>query len=503
MTGINPGAASSFAVQWEAIDWSAIEAKVNRLQMRIAKAKRENRLGKVHSLQWLLTHSYAAKLLAIKRVTSSSGKNTAGVDGQTLVTAKQKMTAVKSLKRRGYQALPLRRVYIPKKDSKRRPLGIPTIIDRAQQALHLLALDPVAETVADPNSYGFRPYRSCHDAIEKCFNLLAKKGSSKWILEGDIKACFDCIDHTWLMENIPIDRRMLSQWLKAGYLEKQILYPTLAGTPQGGIISPVLANMALDGLEHAVKSAVPKRAKVYMVRYADDFVITGSTKEVLEGKIKPVVSKFLRERGLALSASKTQITHIEAGFDFLGFNIRKYSGTLLIKPAKANVKAFLAEIRKQFKTGVSDKTEHLINRLNPKIKGWVYYYRHVVSKKVFGRVDHEINAAIIRWIKRRHPMKNWTWRKRKYFRTQRFNQWIFTAKSISPKGKQSNTDLFLASSLPIIRHVKIRCMSSKYDPAYTEYFKKREKLKEDVKQNHGVSLLRNTDKLVYLPRFAG
>lgn len=224
--------ASSKVAQWNGIDWQTAERQVQRLQMRIAKATRERRWGKVKALQWLLTHSFAAKLLAVRRVTQNTGRNTAGVDGVIWKTPAQKWRAAQSLHRRGYQPLPLRRIYIPKKNGKRRPLGIPCMGCRAMQALHLQALEPVAETLADPNAYGFRPKRSTADAIAQCFIVLSRKTSAQWILEGDIKACFDRISHPWLQSHIPMDKRILGLWLAAGYMEEGNVYPTEAGTPR-------------------------------------------------------------------------------------------------------------------------------------------------------------------------------------------------------------------------------------------------------------------------------
>ena len=214
------------------------------------------------------------------------------------------------------------------------------------QALYLLALNPIAETTGDRNSYGFRPERSTADAIEQCFNVLSHGYSAQWVLEGDIKACFDGISHEWLEAHIPLDKSILHKWLKAGYIDKYVFHQTEEGTPQGGPISPVLANLTLDGLERELRLLYPgyrqhQRAKVNLVRFADDFVITSSSKEQLEQKIKPLVEQFMRERGLTLSAEKTLITHIDDGFDFLGQHVRKYSGKLIIKPSKKNVKAFL------------------------------------------------------------------------------------------------------------------------------------------------------------------
>src|ERR1700723_666160 len=232
-------AASGPASQWEQIDWSQCEQAVRRLQARIVKATREGRHGKVKALQWLLTHSLTAKALAVKRVTENQGKNTPGVDGKIWRTPAAKSKAIKSLQRRGYRPQPLKRVYIPKANGKLRPLGIPTMKDRAMQALYLLALLPVAETSADPHSYGFRPKRSTADAIEQCFSVLARKVSPQWVLEGDIRGCFDNISHALMLDHIPTDKEVLRKWLKAGYMENGTLFPTEAGTPQGGIISPL------------------------------------------------------------------------------------------------------------------------------------------------------------------------------------------------------------------------------------------------------------------------
>ena len=271
---------------WHSINWQAAHANVRRLQARIVKATQEGKWNKVKSLQHLLTHSHSAKVLAVKRVTENDGKRTPGVDREIWNTPEKKTEAVGSLRQRGYKTLPLRRIYIPKSNGKQRPLGIPIMKDRAIQALYLLALEPVAETTADHNSYGFRPERSTADAIGACYNALGRKCSAEWILEGDIKACFDGISHDWLMENIPVEKTMLRKWLKAGYMEKGQLFPTETGTPQGGIISPVLANMALDGLEKLLDQRFPKlmkrtEPKVNLVRYADDFIITGGSKELL------------------------------------------------------------------------------------------------------------------------------------------------------------------------------------------------------------------------------
>ena len=310
---------------WDQIDWDQCGRRVKRLQARIVKATREGRWGKVKSLQRLLTHSFSGKALAVKRVTENQGKRTAGVDHVRWLTPAAKLKAIDSLRHRGYQPQPLRRVYIPKANGKRRALGIPTMIDRAQQALHLQGLEPIAETLGDRHSYGFRLERSTADAIEQCFKILSKAHAPEWILEGDIKSCFDEISHSWTLDLIPMDTEVRRKWLQAGYLEKGTWFPTEAGTPQGGVVSPVLANMALDGLATLLECHFPRKLiegvrvypKVNLVRYADDFIITGRSKEQLENEVWPLVEQFLHDRGLRLSPEKTRITHVSQGFDFL------------------------------------------------------------------------------------------------------------------------------------------------------------------------------------------
>jgi RNA-directed DNA polymerase len=279
MTAACPaGAVSRPATDWHAIPWRKIYRVVRRLQARIVQAVQAGRWGKVKALQRLLARSFSARALAVRRVTEATGRRTPGVDGETWDTPASRAAAIPRLRQRGYRPKPLRRIYIPKKNTKLRPLGIPAMVDRAQQALHLLTLDPVAETTADPNAYGFRKQRSPADAIAQCFIALAKRRAPEWILEGDITACFDRIAHPWLENHIPMHRATLRKWLKAGYLERHAFHPTTAGTPQGGPISPVLANLTLDGLERLLTERYPKqtragkRAKVNYVRFADDFV---------------------------------------------------------------------------------------------------------------------------------------------------------------------------------------------------------------------------------------
>src|ERR1700758_5718960 len=479
------GAASREAAEWYALDWHAIHRNVRRLQVRIVQATKERRWGRVRALQRLLTHSYSGKVLAVRRVTENNGKATPGVDQEIWDTPEKKRQAVHALKRRGYQSQPLRRVYIPKSDGKTmRPLGIPTMKDRAQQALYLLALAPVVETTADKNSYGFRQQRSCADAMVQCF-LALRSANTQWILEGDIKSCFDKISHDWLLAHVPMDRVILQKWLKSGYMEKHVLHETTDGTPQGGIISPALANCALDGLERLLREKYPagKRLKslggekpcVNLVRYADDFVITSKSKELLEGKIKPLVEQFLQERGLELSPTKTVITHVEHGFDFLGQNVRRYpNGKLLIKPSKKSVKTFLNGVRKIIRASLGLSAAELIDWLNPKIRGWANYHRHVVSKRIFGRVDHEIFSCLWRWARRRHPNKALRWIKGKYFERCGARDWSFFGETYDEQGQLNKVRLLLASRIPIRRHVKVRSDANPYDPVYETYFEKRE-----------------------------
>lgn len=471
------GAVSHNSVEWQAIDWHKAHRNVRRLQARIVKAMQEGRWGKVKALQRLLTHSFSGKALAVKRVTENKGKRTPGVDGETWNTPTKKAAAIGTLRRRGYCPQPLRRIYIPKSDSKRmRPLSIPVMKDRAIQALYLLALDPIAECLADPNSYGFRKERCQADAIEQCFRILSKPDRAEWIFEGDIAACFDQISHDWLLKNIPMDKTILRQWLKAGFIDKDVFYSTDEGVPQGGIISPVIANLTLDGLETELHQRYPK-AKVNLVRFADDFLITGNSKELLEKEIAPLVETFLKARGLNLSPEKTHITHIEDGFDFLGQNIRKYKGKLLIKPARKNVKAFLHKVRQVIKTSGAMSAGQLIARLNPILRGWANYHGHVVSKRTFVRVAAAIFKALWQWAKRRHSNKPSHWIKKKYFQAIGHRRWVFSGEIKDQEGKTRQLHLFNIPDVPIQRHIKIKGAANPYDPAWEIYLEKRLGLK--------------------------
>ncbi|MDD2307124.1 MAG: group II intron reverse transcriptase/maturase [Prolixibacteraceae bacterium] len=472
---------------WDNLDWNKCEREVQKLQARIVKAQKEGRYNKVKALQWTLTHSFSAKALAVKRVTSNKGKYTSGVDRVLWDSSLGKWKAIFTLKRRGYSPKPLKRVHIKKSNGKLRPLGIPTMKDRAMQALYLMALDPVAETTADNHSYGFRKERSTADAIEQCFIVLSRTVAPEWVLEADIKGCFDHISHEWLLNNIPMDKMMLRKWLKCGFVFNKILNPTEEGTPQGGIISPTLANMALDGIQRLLEERFRKRKikgvefypKIHLVRYADDFIITGRTKEVLENEIKPLISEFLAERGLTLSEEKTKITHIRDGFDFLGFNIRKFNNTLLTKPSEKSIEKFLEKIRTTIETKKSTRQESLIRVLNPIITGWSNYYRTGTAAKAFQRMDWEIFRKLWQWAKRRHPHKSKEWVKEKYYRRLGNQAWCFsTEKETRKKGELKYVQLNQLAAVKTKKHVKIRHDANPYDTEYKHYFQERETRKK-------------------------
>lgn len=472
----NGDVASAGWHSWHQIHWSDAHQSVARLQTRIAKAVNAGEWRKARSLQRLLTQSTSAKALAVKRVTENRGRKTPGVDGKTWSSPEEKWEAVLGLGSKRYRPLPLRRIYIPKANGDKRPLGIPTMRDRAMQALHLLALDPVAETTGDSHSYGFRRERSTADAIEQVRNVLGRKASPQWVLEGDIKGCFDNISHDWLAANVCMDRGILRKWLKAGFIEMGKLFPTNAGTPQGGIISPVLANMALDGLQreleglfHTVRQA--REAKVHLVRYADDFVITGSSHELLEERVKPLVVQFLAARGLVLSEKKTTITHVTEGFDFLGWNVRRFNRMLLTRPSTKNVKAFMTRLRETLGAMRTAKQEEVIDKLMPMIRGWANYHRSQMASRTFAKCDHLIWQMLWRWAVRRHPNKGKRWVKQRYFVSSKGRDWRFAERE---------------KILPILgefrkrAHIKVQAEANPYDPAFDEYFTKRLARKMDM-----------------------
>lgn len=446
---------------WTTIPWNEANQHVRRLQARISKAAENEDWRGVKRLQRILVRSSSGKAIAVRRVTENQGRRTPGVDGTIWSTAGEKWTAVQSLVVRGYKPLPLRRIHIPKSNGGKRPLGIPAMKDRAMQALHWLALDPVAEARADPNSYGFRLYRSTADALTQCGNALNRKASPQWILEGDIKGCFDNISHDWLLKHVPMDRRLLSKWLRCGFVEGGRLYPTMAGTPQGGIISPVLANLALDGMEQLLKEKLPRRAKVNFVRFADDFVVTADSNELLETAVKPLIISFLAERGLTLSDTKTVVTNVSDGFNFLGFRVQKFNDFLHIGPSPAGTKALYAKVSTTLRKLRTARQEDVIRTLNPILSGWAGYHRTMMATRTFAVMDHRIFWALWRWAKRRHPNKGARWVRRRYFTSAGKRQWVFS---------DGSSTLVRLSAYKRRRHIKIRSDTNPYDPSQETYF---------------------------------
>lgn len=449
MDACSPTGDVAFCVwkSWTTIPWDTANQHVRRLQARISKAATDEDWRGVKRLQKLLVRSSSGKAVAVRRVTENQGRRTPGVDKTLWSTSGEKWQAVESLTTVGYKPLPLRRIHIPKANGGKRPLGIPAMRDRAMQALHWLALDPVSEARADGNSYGFRLYRSTADALKQCENALNRKASPQWVLEGDIKGCFDNIDHEWLMEHVPMDRRVLSGWLKCGFMERGRLYPTEAGTPQGGIISPVLANLTLDGMERVLKDALPRRAKVNFIRYADDFIVTAASKELLETKVKPLVTQFLSERGLALSETKTVITHVADGFDFLGFRVQRHKDFLHVGPSPKSTKALYAKVTVMLRKLRGAKQGDVIHALNPILSGWANYHRTMMATRTFAVMDHRIFWALWRWAKRRHPTKGARWIKKRYFQASGNRQWVFT---------DGDSTLVCLSSYKKRRHIKTK-----------------------------------------------
>lgn len=439
--------------QWESIDWKKVRSYVNRLQTRTAKATREGKWNLVKRLQYLLTHSYYAKLLAVRIVTQNRGSRTPGTDGECWSCPHEKMRAALSITcKKRYIAQPLKRIYIPKpgKDTKR-PLSIPTMYDRTMQALYTLGLQPVAEVRADKRSFGFRLFRNAQDASQYAFICLHYPKSAQWILEGDIKGCFDNISHEWLKENIPMERSVLNQFLKAGYVFEQNLYHTDRGTPQGGIISPVLANMTLDGIEDILNKEYPDM-KVHFIRYADDFLVTAPSKEVAE-EIRERIRIFLADRGLELSESKTLITHINDGFNFLGWSFRKYNGILLIKPSKESINKIVSKIREIIHKASAWTQEDLIKALNPVIMGWANYHRHVTANDTFQRLDSIVWNMLWKWAKRRHPKKGHKWIARRYWHTEASRKWVF---------KTEMTKIVSFADTNIRRHIMVKLDKNPY-----------------------------------------
>jgi RNA-directed DNA polymerase len=465
---------------WASIPWRKLERKVYRLQKRIYQASLRGDDKVVHSLQRLLMKSEAARTLAVRRVTQDNrGKRTAGVDGVKSVKPEQRLIMVKRLSdHKTIKPKPIRRVWIPKPGkTEKRPLGILTMLDRAHQYLAKLALEPEWEARFEANSYGFRPGRSVHDAIEAIFLIICKQ--PKYVLDADIANCFNVINHHALLNKLqtfPAMRRTIKAWLKAGVLDEGIFAPTEAGTSQGGPLSPLLANVALHGMEQAIQQGHKRENKPKLVRYADDLVVLART---LEGVVQAqkVLTDWLKDMGLEMKPSKTRIVHTlkpfedqPAGFDFLGFEIRQYPvgkhrsgklcGKLLgfktyIRPSKEAIKEHREALRKVIRSGRGISQEALIEQLNLKIRGWSRYYRSVASKEILNDCDYHLFPALLRWAKYRHPHKSANWITRKYWRTVGQDQWRFAPSEGIPLRNHAST--------PIQRHVKVKGNASPYD----------------------------------------
>ncbi len=473
-------------VEWHKINWRKLERRVYKLQKRIYQASQRGDVRTFRRLQKLLMKSWYARILAVRRVTQDNqGKKTAGVDGVKSLTPKQRLCLTEQLNLRT-KVSPTRRVWIPKPGTpEKRPLGIPTMNDRALQALVKMALEPEWEARFEPNSYGFRPGRSCQDAMQAIFCAIRLK--PKFVLDADISKCFDRINHQALLRKLntfPTLRRQIRAWLKAGVMDNKQLFPTSEGTPQGGVISPLLANIALHGMEVQVKqvaqtlpikgySKAQKREALSLIRYADDFVILHEDLTVVQ-RCREIISEWLKDMGLELKPSKTKLAHTlnqyeleKPGFDFLGFNISqyhvgKYSSKqgfkTLITPSKEKQKIHYDHISSVIDTHKAAPQASLIARLNPIIRGWANYYANVVSKKVYQKMDELVYQKLVAWATRRHPQKGSKWVANKYWHSIGENHWVFASKK-----QEDFLRLLEHADTPIVRYVKVKGESSPYD----------------------------------------
>jgi RNA-directed DNA polymerase len=480
---------------WSDIDWAAAEALVRRLQSRIYRAAAGGNRRQVKNLQKLLVRSTSAKRLAVRRVTQqNAGRTTPGVDGVVCRTPESRMKLATGLSFKGYRPQPVRRVYIPKSDGRQRPLGIPTIRDRALQMLVKMALEPEWETRFETNSYGFRPGRCTMDAIVALHKTLAPAGASEWVLDADIAGCFDNIGHEPLLARLPVFTTTIRRWLKAGTVELGTWKPTPAGTPQGGPLSPLLANAALDGMErlfgaeddqaHYRKPSqrCGRDRGISLIRYADDAVVTAPTREALSTYVIPKLMAFLAERGLKLSEAKTRIVHVDEGFDFLGFTVRRYHGVILTKPQKTKLMRHLRSIAGYLRQHRQATPSQIIGDLGPVIRGWANYYRHGASKHAFHLADHHVNAKLRRWAKRRHPTKRAAWIRSKYFDAK----WNFV---------DGRTRLARHDEVAITRHAKVQGKRSPLNPDDRDYWeqRRRRRLAETLRSPRRSTLLRRQD----------
>ena len=471
--------------EWHEVNWQNAYDNVKNLRRRIFKATQSNDWRKVRNLQRLMLRSYSNVLLAVRKATQDNkGRKTAGVDKVLIKTPRKRGQMVDDLiNNQDWKPKPARRVYIPKSNGKQRPLGIPTIRDRCLQAIVKNALEPCWEAQFEGISYGFRPGRNTHDAIVKIHNAIAPHRKKKWVLDADIKGCFDNINHEHLlstMGNFP-GRRLIREWLKAGYVDNNVFHRQDTGTPQGGIVSPLLANIALHGMEEALKVKYNVRGeslgKRVVVRYADDFVILCETKDDAE-LAKYDIEGFLKKRGLELSPEKTRICHITEGFDFLGLNIRHYKVKntktgykLLTKPSNKFLKKTRNDIREIFLNHSGKRVGNLIGKINPVIRGKANYLKKYVSSKAFASLDDYLFKRQVRFVNRTHPNKSKEWKKDKYWgrlNFQRKDNWIFG-------DKESGSYMLKFRWTKIERHSLVSKRASPDDPSLKEYWKKRNK----------------------------
>jgi RNA-directed DNA polymerase len=469
---------------WNAINWRQAQRQVRNLRQRIFRASQAGDWKTVRSLQKLMLRSRANTLVSVRRVTQvNQGKYTAGVDKLVVKTPAARGQLVDQLlASQPWRAKPARRVYIPKASGKLRPLGIPTVVDRCQQARVKNALEPEWEARFEATSSGFRPGRSCQDALAKIYLLACPHRRKKWVVDADIQGAFDNISHNHLLEAIGLcpGRALIKQWLKAGYMEDGVFHETTAGTPQGSVISPLLANIALHGLEAALGVKHNSKGEITgpraVVRYADDLVAFCESREDAEAA-QADLTRWLQERGLILSAEKTRIVHLSEGFDFLGFNIRQYKAPqtsrtgykLLIKPSKRSVQRIRQRLREEWQQLRGHNVRAAVKRLNPIIRGWANYFRSAVASETFNRLDRWMNYKERRYVKRRHPAKPWAWRKRHYWgklNPEYADQWVFG-------DTKMGYYLLKFSWFKIERHVLVRGTASPDDPTLQEYWAQR------------------------------
>ena len=519
---------------WNDINWRKTIKIVKNLRRRIFRAKKLGQYKQLRRLQKLILKSYSNLLLSVRQITQlNSGKATSGIDKEVIKTPEDRVKLINNWKEN--KVKPVKRVYIPKSNGKKRcdpasakdasgqiprrrqtqavgpraadrrkgtptkrgnadqereraprqrPLGIPTVRDRVQQAIVKNSLEPEWEAVFEPNSYGFRPKRSCHDAIMQCYSRLNAGNADRWVLDVDLKGFFDNINHETiinLIDSFPA-RKLIKDWLQAGFIDNGVKYETLKGTPQGGVISPILANIGLHGLEELITSIkLPAKARGYhrpklgLIRYADDFVITAREKEHLETAFT-TLKTWLYEKGLKINSEKTKIVHIDEGFNFLGFNLRHYGGKLLIKPEKEKVLEFCKKLKDEINKGLGLTQVALIKKLNPILRGFANYYRSQVSKEVFSYVNHRLTNYLWKWAVRRHPLKGKKWIKDRYFHYYNGVKWTFMCEEVGRNGKTKPIILVdISKDIPIIRHIKVKSVASADDANYTDYFEERNK----------------------------